>query len=333
MSRTSLDVSMQLGVSREILRSRRFFVIQRRGWSYAQNAVKSTGATLAEEKSENGQAVYIDRTIVAEELHRGKAEARWCRQASWDVPDVGADTDVRISGKNLHECEAQHTKCAELLASQERCQEEVKLKHEEVPQLKHKVDQNADTLGSEKLEYAWSSTIDVKPGYEEEQRKRRRFPEIERSLWLTCKRKKNFQAPLARAKKRVDTLKEEPVANASNCTCLCTLERKVAVLNFENYVEKADEKQSGIKNSEDGDVRARVISSQNLCGDIVLPRLPSSPVFNECLEKRPPPRRPGSYTGKRYSEMLSTTATPCPKVSTKRSTLATLDLPARWDRI
>ncbi|KAL3189782.1 hypothetical protein MRX96_020811 [Rhipicephalus microplus] len=32
-------------------------------------------------------------------------------------------------------------------------------------------------------------------------------------------------------------------------------------------------------------------------------------------------------------EMLSTTATPCPKVSTKRSTLATLDLPARWDRI
>ncbi|KAH8036221.1 hypothetical protein HPB51_020892 [Rhipicephalus microplus] len=65
MSRPSLNVSMQLGVSREILRSRRFFVIQRRGWPSAQNAVMSPGATEADEKSDPDllTPVEVDRLV------------------------------------------------------------------------------------------------------------------------------------------------------------------------------------------------------------------------------------------------------------------------------
>ncbi|KAH8033604.1 hypothetical protein HPB51_014510 [Rhipicephalus microplus] len=78
--------------------------------------------------------------------------------------------------------------------------------------------------------------------------------------------KEDLQESLERATQRVDTFKKEPVANASNCTGVCTLERKVAVLEVRSYVEKGDEKQSGINISEGGNVSARGTRSQSSAG-------------------------------------------------------------------
>ncbi|KAH8008836.1 hypothetical protein HPB51_005883 [Rhipicephalus microplus] len=102
--------------------------------------------------------------------------------------------------------------------------------------------------------------------------------------------------------------------------------RKVAVLEARTYVEKGNEKQFGINISEGGDVRARGIISRSLCGDITIPRLPRSGRHLDV-------RGPDGYNGKRYSEMISTTAAPCTKLRTRRSTLTTLGLLAQRDWI
>lgn len=70
------------------------------------------------------------------------------------------------------------------------------------------------------------------------------------------------------------------------------LERKLAVLVDQNYVEIQYQRRSGINISEGGEVSARGICSQSFYGDVTLPWLPRSPAFNDYyLEEWLPPRR------------------------------------------
>ncbi|KAL1439094.1 hypothetical protein MTO96_047554 [Rhipicephalus appendiculatus] len=73
-----------------------------------------------------------------------------------EVEAVRAEYESTLQNleEKLRETEAEHRRrLEELLASQEQYQEEVKLKDEELLLLKHEVEQYADTLGSQRLEY------------------------------------------------------------------------------------------------------------------------------------------------------------------------------------
>nr|XP_037285600.1 LOW QUALITY PROTEIN: A-kinase anchor protein 9-like [Rhipicephalus microplus] len=156
---------------------------------------------------------------------------------------------LRNLEEKLRETEAEHRRrVEELLASQEQYQEEVKLKEEELLLLKHEVEQYADTLGSQRLEYdqelenierklevkhaaeiealksehranievlresLQQELHDVKAGYEEEQRKLRRSLETEHNL-VANSQKAQFELALEALKKahkaQIEKLEEQ----------------------------------------------------------------------------------------------------------------------------
>ncbi|KAH8032502.1 hypothetical protein HPB51_025955 [Rhipicephalus microplus] len=147
------------------------------------------------------------------------------------------------------ETEVKHRRhVEELLASQKRYQEAVKLKDQEVLRLKEEVDQYADTLGSQRLEYTQEmenierrlelrhaaemgamksehrankevlrgslqqELQDLEAGYEEEQRKLRRILQTEHSL-VANSQKAEFRLALQALKEahevQVEKIKEE----------------------------------------------------------------------------------------------------------------------------
>ncbi|XP_065301788.1 rootletin-like isoform X11 [Dermacentor albipictus] len=168
-----------------------------------------------------------------------------------EVETVRAEYESTLQSleQNLRGTEVEHRRhLEELLASQEQYQEEMKLKDEELLLLKHEVEQYADTLGSQRLEYDQElenierrleakhtaeieslksehreniellreslqrELLDVKAGYEEQQQKLRRSLETEHNL-VANSQKAQFELALEALKKthktQMEKLKEQ----------------------------------------------------------------------------------------------------------------------------
>ncbi|XP_049269273.1 A-kinase anchor protein 9 isoform X2 [Rhipicephalus sanguineus] len=188
---------------------------------------------LAEENAalrREAEAARVDyEKILSEEKARLKDEVEAVR--------AEYESSLQNLEEKLRETEAEHRRrVEELLASQEQYQEEVKLKDEELLLLKHEVEQYADTLGSQRLEYdqelenierrlevrhaaeleslksehranievlresLQQELQDVKAGYEEEQLKLRRSLETEHNL-VANSQKAQFELALEALKK------------------------------------------------------------------------------------------------------------------------------------
>ncbi|XP_075538057.1 uncharacterized protein LOC142572662 isoform X7 [Dermacentor variabilis] len=168
-----------------------------------------------------------------------------------EVETVRAEYESTLQNleEKLRGTEVDHRRnLEELLASQEQYQEEMKLKDEELLLLKHEVEQYADTLGSQRVEYDQElenierrleakhtaeieslksehrenievlreslqrELLDVKAGYEEQQQKLRRSLETEHNL-VANSQKAQFELALEALKKthktQMEKLKEQ----------------------------------------------------------------------------------------------------------------------------
>nr|XP_054932496.1 pericentrin-like isoform X8 [Dermacentor andersoni] len=200
---------------------------------------------LAEENATLRREAEVARTeyesMLSEEKSRLKDE----------VETVRAEYESTLQNleEKLQRTEVNHRRhLEELLASQEQYQEEMKLKDEELLLLKHEVEQYADTLGSQRLEYDQElenierrleakhtaeieslksehrenievlreslqrELLDVKAGYEEQQQKLRRSLETEHNL-VANSQKAQFELALEALKKthktQMEKLKEQ----------------------------------------------------------------------------------------------------------------------------
>ncbi|XP_037562482.1 protein lava lamp isoform X4 [Dermacentor silvarum] len=200
---------------------------------------------LAEENAtlrREAEAAHTEyESMLSEEKNRLKDE----------VETVRAEYESALQNleEKLRGAEVDHRRhLEELLASQEQYQEEVKLKDEELLLLKHEVEQYADTLGSQRLEFDQElenierrletkhaaeieslksehranievlreslqrELLDVKAGYEEQQQKLRRSLETEHNL-VANSQKAQFELALEALKKthktQMEKLKEQ----------------------------------------------------------------------------------------------------------------------------